>query len=113
MKLIVAGSRSLRLDAGLIKMLIEHNDIKITEIVSGKANGIDKCGELVAKVFNYELKKFPADWETHGKAAGILRNMKMLKEGKPDMVIAFPGGRGTENMKFIAREAGVEVIEVG
>ena len=36
---------------------------------------------------------------------------QMLEEGKPDLVVAFPGGRGTENMKKLAREAGVEVIE--
>ena len=36
----------------------------------------------------------------------------MLREGKPDFVVAFPGGRGTANMKEQALKAGVEVIEV-
>jgi hypothetical protein len=35
----------------------------------------------------------------------------MLDEGTPDMVVAFPGGRGTADMKMRARLAGVEVIE--
>ena len=36
----------------------------------------------------------------------------MLDEGKPDLVIAFPGGKGTADMARRAREAGIEVIEV-
>ena len=36
----------------------------------------------------------------------------MLDEGKPDLVVAFPGGRGTAHMTRIARGAGIEVIEV-
>jgi hypothetical protein len=36
----------------------------------------------------------------------------MLDEGKPDLVIAFPGGRGTADMVKKARRAGVEVVEI-
>ena len=36
----------------------------------------------------------------------------MLDDGKPDMVVAFPGGRGTEDMMRRARNAGIRVIEV-
>jgi hypothetical protein len=35
----------------------------------------------------------------------------MLSE-KPDIVIAFPGGRGTAMMKRLARKAGIRVIEI-
>jgi hypothetical protein len=46
-------------------------------------------------------------------AAGPIRNARMLEEGKPDIVIAFPGGRGTANMIEQAHAAGVEVVQVG
>lgn len=36
----------------------------------------------------------------------------MLQEGKPDLVVAFPGGRGTAHMTRIAQEAGVPVVVV-
>jgi hypothetical protein len=36
----------------------------------------------------------------------------MLKEGKPDLVIAFPGGRGTDMMVGLAKDAGVEVLDL-
>jgi hypothetical protein len=55
--------------------------------------------------------KFHAEWEKLGRKAGPLRNQLMLDEGRPDVVVAFPGGRGTEDMMMRARSAGVDVIE--
>ena len=55
---------------------------------------------------------FQADWAGLGRKAGPIRNKLMLDEGKPDLVVAFPGGRGTAHMTRIARGAGIEVIEV-
>jgi predicted Rossmann-fold nucleotide-binding protein len=40
-----------------------------------------------------------------------MRNARMLTY-KPDLVIAFPGGRGTEDMISQARTAGVTVTKV-
>ncbi len=54
---------------------------------------------------------FHAEWMKYGKAAGPIRNARMLAEGKPDLVVAFPGGRGTADMLRRVREAGIEVIE--
>jgi len=48
----------------------------------------------------------------HGRAAGPVRNAQMLAEGKPDFVVAFPGGRGTADMCKQARARGVKVVEV-
>ena len=42
-------------------------------------------------------------------AAGPKRNQQMLDEAKPDMVVAFPGGKGTAHMRQIAKAAGVPV----
>jgi hypothetical protein len=55
---------------------------------------------------------FPANWKQYGKSAGYRRNTQMLEEGKPDIVIAFPGGRGTEMMCEIAETAGITVRRV-
>src|SRR5438477_270927 len=32
---------------------------------------------------------YPAKWNEYGNAAGAIRNRRMLKEGKPDLVVAF------------------------
>lgn len=55
------------------------------------------------------VRVFKADWDKHGKAAGPIRNQQMLDEGKPDLVLAFAGGKGTDDMCRRARAAGVEV----
>lgn len=81
-------------------------------IISGEADGVDSAATDFAVVNYTQYKGFPADWKTHGKAAGPIRNQQMLDEGKPDLVIAFPGGNGTADMVRRARKAGVEVREI-
>jgi len=67
---------------------------------------------LWARIKEVAVQVFPADWETHGKAAGPIRNQRMLDEGRPDLVVAFPGGRGTSDMVARAKRAGVEVMMI-
>ena len=55
---------------------------------------------------------YDADWHKHGKAAGPIRNQRMLDDGKPDLVIAFGGGHGTHDMLKRARKAGVKILEI-
>lgn len=45
--------------------------------------------------------------------AGPDRNQRMIDEGRPDLVVAFPGGRGTADMIRRATEAGIEVFRIG
>jgi len=52
---------------------------------------------------------FDAEWHRHGKRAGPIRNQRMLEEGQPDLIVAFPGGHGTADMVRRARQAGIEV----
>ena len=47
-----------------------------------------------------------------GKKAGPLRNQRMLDEGKPDLVVAFPGGGGTKDTVRRAVQAGVIIHDV-
>ena len=55
---------------------------------------------------------FPADWQKHGKRAGPIRNALMLAEGKPDLVIGFAGGKGTDDMLRKAFRSGVKRLLV-
>ena len=81
-------------------------------VVHGAAAGADSLGGDWATARGIPVQVFPADWDTLGRKAGPIRNQQMLDDGKPDLVVAFPGGRGTAHMMRISREAGVEVIEV-
>lgn len=79
-------------------------------VISGGAKGADTFGETWAKFWGIPVERFPADWDTHGKAAGHIRNQQMLASGV-DIAIEFPGGRGTADMRRRLDKAGVEVIE--
>lgn len=82
-------------------------------IIHGCANGADSAASDYAISNDCQEERYPADWDKYGKSAGYRRNAQMLSEGKPDFVVAFPGGKGTAMMVDLARKAGVEVIEMG
>jgi hypothetical protein len=72
-----------------------------TLIVHGGAPGADRmAGSLALKLGLCTPIVYPAQWKTHGKAAGPIRNRLMLDEEKPDLVIAFWDGEspGTKDM---------------
>lgn len=85
--------------------------VEMTVIHGGCPTGADKFADEYAVVNWCQLHEFKADWEKHGKAAGPIRNQRMLDEGKPDIVLAFKGGKGTEDMVRRARRAKVPVKE--
>jgi len=88
-------------------------EIGIGTVIHGAARGADSLAGEWAKWSGKKVEEYPADWRAHGKAAGMIRNRQMLTEGKPDLVVAFPGGRGTDGMIRLAEQAGVEVRRFG
>jgi hypothetical protein len=84
----------------------------IDVLIEGEAPGADTLAREWATEQGIPVERYPADWNRHGKAAGPIRNRRMLVEGKPDLVVAFPGGRGTANMISQAEAAGVKVLKV-
>jgi len=88
--------------------------IKPTFIVQGAAKGADSMSVRWADKFNVDHSGdiYKADWDLHGHKAGMIRNKLMLSENKDiELVVAFEGGSGTENMTFISKKSGIEVIE--
>lgn len=81
-------------------------------IIEGGAKGADALAVDFSCTYGTKLEDFSADWEQFGKRAGYLRNKQMLEEGKPDLVVAFPGGKGTAMMVRLAKEANVKVLEI-
>lgn len=81
----------------------------IAVVISGKARGADFLGEQWAHQNGVPVEQYPADWDRHGKRAGMLRNEQMIDDGKPDVVCSFPGGRGTKHLRDYARKHGVPV----
>lgn len=82
-----------------------------TTVVHGAAPGADTLAADVAREFGCDVEAHPADWETHGKAAGPIRNAAMVALGA-DVCLAFLHGssRGTRNCMALAEKAGIPVI---
>lgn len=112
MKVLVCGGRDFNDAMTLGSWLggIHKNNGPITLLIEGGARGADFMAKEFAKWMGIPVKTFEADWNRHGKRAGPLRNKQMLEEGKPDLVVAFEGGKGTANMVEQAKAAGVKVL---
>lgn len=112
-RVIIAGSVSFQ-DYGLLRtkcdaILSEKQRTHSIVVVSGTARGADRLGERYAKEKGYQLRQFPADWDTHGRSAGPIRNGEMAKNA--DALIAFWNGHssGTKNMIETAKRYGLPV----
>lgn len=80
-------------------------------VIHGCATGADEEGRIWAVGMGRLEAPFRANWRAHGRAAGPIRNQRMIDVGKPDAVIAFPGGRGTADMVQRAKLAGIPVFQ--
>jgi hypothetical protein len=110
MRLLVCGGRNFSDTEHAYKVLDGlHRMHGIDVLIEGNARGADRIAGYWARRNGVHNMKFDADWNRHGKAAGAIRNQQMLDIGKPDMVLAFPGGRGTADMVRRARATGVTV----
>lgn len=113
-RVIIAGSRTIdsqmfifdKLDTLLSQKIQEKEQI---QIVSGTARGVDRIGEQYAAARGFLCKQYPADWNTHGKKAGYLRNCQMAENA--DALVAFWDGNspGTRHMIETAKAHGLAV----
>lgn len=115
MRILVCGGRDFDRGDVLERVLDEvHKNKEVTLVIQGCAKGADTLGWLWARKKGIELWSFRADWKHHGNAAGPLRNQKMIDEGKPELIVAFPtkNSRGTWDMVRRAEKAGIKTIVV-
>ena len=120
-KVIIAGSRNFynydTVEETVISYFMSHGFPKENiEIISGGARGADSLGEQLAKSYELKLTIFSAQWDTYGKAAGMIRNKEMadyaIKDSNKAILFAFWDGqsRGTKGMIDIAKRCSMEVI---
>jgi hypothetical protein len=111
LRVIVCGDRDWE-DQGAVDLFLDALEALYHSLVliEGCAPGADHCAEVWAQ--QRELsphEHFPANWSEQGKAAGPIRNRQMLREGKPDLVLAFHddivNSKGTKDMVSIAKDA--------
>lgn len=114
MRVLVCGGRNFS-DWVLLGDTLDkfHAQTPFSALIHGAAKGADTLAHEWAEQRGIRIDWFRADWTKYRKAAGPIRNTRMLEEGKPDLVIAFKGGKGTRNMitQALAANVPVEVIE--
>lgn len=89
-----------------------HAKEPFTKLVHGAANGADEHAGWWALCRGVPVATYPAEWRKYGRAAGPIRNRKMLAVESPQLVVAFPGGTGTADMVRQAKAAGIRVVEI-
>ncbi len=117
-RLLVCGGRFFQ-DYFYLDLVLKEQRIKLRKkgrpikvIIHGAASGADSMAGAWAEKKGIKVLSFYPNWSKYGKAAGPIRNQQMLDEGKPNLVIAFEGGTGTNDMIKKARKVGIKVIEI-
>lgn len=90
-----------------------HAERGFTALIAGGARGADNLAAEWANDRGVPTEIYMAEWDRLGRKAGPIRNKRMLDEGKPDLVVAFPGGKGTAGMMELTRAANVALICLG
>lgn len=108
MKVLICGSRDIK-DLSLIGQAINESTLKVTEIISGDARGVDTLAIQYARANKLDLTVMPANWEGRGKSAGYHRNARMVAYA--DAVIAIWDGEspGTGNTVELAKRKEIPV----
>jgi len=97
MKVIVAGSRTI-LNKDTVRKAVRNSGFLVTEVVSGKAQGVDRLGEELAVEEGWPIVQFPADWNEDGRSAGPLRNSRMASYADALVAVWDGQSRGTQDM---------------
>lgn len=119
-KIIIAGGRDFsdyqvleKFCDDCISNIAQKNmeqNVDIT-ILSGTAKGADQLGEQYAANRGYNIKRFPPDWNKHGKAAGPIRNREMAEYANSLIAFWDRKSSGTKNMIAEALKRNLEVFE--
>ena len=109
MKIAFSGGRDRNLteaELGLTASLFRaYKGEKV--LVGDCPTGVDEA----VRGFHWTEAPYCADWKEHGKAAGPIRNQRMIEDA--DMLVAFPGhgySRGTRDCIKRAKAKGIPVI---
>jgi hypothetical protein len=113
MRIIVCGGRAYQNRERVFETLDAlHRERRIELVAQGGAEGADALAKQWARDMGVETGTFYADWKAYGRLAGPMRNQRMLVDARPDLVVAFPGGRGTADMILRAEQACVPVRRI-
>lgn len=106
MKTAIIGSRNIT-NYELLKQAAKG--LTITGVISGGAMGADQLAERYAQENGLPLLIIPADWNAHGKSAGMVRNAEIVKTAEQVIALWDGQSKGTEGTIQMAKKAGKPV----
>lgn len=110
-RLLVCGGRNFTFSTHINEALsIIHARVGIDLLIEGEAAGSDLLARAWAEHNGVQVDPYPADWKLFMERAGPIRNSKMLRMGKPNCGLAFPGGSGTADMVQKLLQASIPVV---
>lgn len=114
-RLLIAGSRDFN-DYPLLKeqvlQFISDYELQGVEIVSGAARGADALGEVFAREHGLVLRKFPANWDLHGRSAGYKRNSEMVEYITCGVIFWDNKSKGTKHMIDLCKSKSISPVRV-
>jgi hypothetical protein len=112
MRVLVCGGRYYDDWTFIVNVLDSvHARQPVTLLIEGGATGADSLARRWAMARGIEVATYRANWDRYEHRAVPIRNSQMLREGRPELVVAFKGGRGTAHMVTIAAAALVPVLK--
>ena len=108
-RVLVTGGRDYADRSAVYRAL---DSLDVTELAHGACpyGGADILAEDWAKSREVPYRGYPARFKSDGRRAGPERNARQLDDFKPDVLLAFPGGRGTANCVAQAEARGITVV---
>ena len=130
MRVAITGGRDFRNQARVDEVLDALHDATPFDIlIHGDARGADTLAADWARRRQIPIDPYPAKWDDidatnavirrqrrsgsfYNAAAGTQRNIRMLLQARPHLVVVFPGGRGTAHMRAQALRQNIPVMDV-
>lgn len=114
-RVLVCGDRNWKDREYLFGRLDEMRELYgCSVVIEGCARGADRLAEEWATERGIPIEHYPAEWAIHGRAAGPIRNLNMLRMGRPFLVVAFhtalQQSKGTKHMVTSAKAENVETF---
>ena len=112
MRILICGDRRWT-DHNMIKLVLLKYPLD-SIIIEGECRGADMIAKEEALKLGMTVEPYTAYWGKYGRAAGPIRNKRMLVMGKPDLVIAFHNNiaksKGTANMLIQAKARNIPIM---
>lgn len=108
-RILITGSRTWTAIALLRTTLAQwRQTYPDAVLVHGACRGADQIAAGIWSGWGLPVEPHPADWDTHGRAAGLVRNQHMVNLGA-DVCLAFirNHSRGAEHTAALADAAGI------